>query len=125
MFTVNSNDGGLIMANVIHKINTPEGLRYRIWSTSSDTYRTDVLTENELKRRLLLSELFNALWQHQVNCQELTCIKAIDGWQDENEPVEWPGGEDSPAMKKSRHCQNLAEMAMQAIEDKDPHRTFE
>lgn len=43
------------MLRVLHCKATADGLRYRVWSTSSDQYLTEPLTESEM-RELLLNE---------------------------------------------------------------------
>ena len=48
------------MGTVIHARNTPEGIRYKLWSTSSDTYVTEVLTIEELNKVLMMEAEFRA-----------------------------------------------------------------
>lgn len=38
------------MSTMIHARNTPEGMRFRIWSTVTDSYFTKELTEAEVER---------------------------------------------------------------------------
>lgn len=41
------------MGLIIHARKLPEGIRYRVWSTYTDRYVTDLLTETEIRDALL------------------------------------------------------------------------
>ncbi len=45
----------------IHARNKKKGLRFRIWSTVTDSYLTEDLTEDELRRYTLESAVCNAI----------------------------------------------------------------
>jgi hypothetical protein len=52
------------MAHFIHTRNTPEGIRFRLWTDSSDEYYTEELTEAELREYLLKEAVCAAIEEH-------------------------------------------------------------
>lgn len=40
------------MAEAVHARNTEQGLRFRVWNSGSDSYRTEEMTEEELRKYL-------------------------------------------------------------------------
>lgn len=52
------------MAKQIRAIKTEQGLRFRIWSTISDSYITDELSEEEVREETLIMAITKAIQEH-------------------------------------------------------------
>jgi hypothetical protein len=49
------------MAHEIHAIKRDEGFLFRLWSTETDTYISDEMTESETREHLLKEAVCNAI----------------------------------------------------------------
>jgi len=49
------------MSHLIHSRNTPEGVRFRLWTDNSDKYYTKEMTEAELREHLLKEAVCSAV----------------------------------------------------------------
>jgi len=52
------------MSQQIHARQTEEGMRFKVWSTITDSYYTDEMTEKELREYLLLDTVVETIRQH-------------------------------------------------------------
>lgn len=52
------------MANEIHAIKRGEEFRFRLWSTNSDSYVSDEMSESEMREHLLKIAVCEAISEH-------------------------------------------------------------
>ncbi len=55
------------MANEIHAIKRGEEFRFRLWSTNSDSYISDEMTESEVREHLLKAAVCEAISEFNRN----------------------------------------------------------
>ena len=58
------------MARLIHARNTENGLRFKIWSTGSDSYITEEMTEKEVREWTLKEAVCQAIEQHSLEIDD-------------------------------------------------------
>lgn len=52
------------MGQLIHTKQTPDGVRFRLWSTNSDNYLTDEMTEAETREYILKVAVCETIERH-------------------------------------------------------------
>lgn len=115
------------MGIAIHgKRDKSGGFCYRIWSTTSDSYITDELTEEELRETMLFRRLRRTIAEHFRSTDDDVARARLVGGDGSGLVEKWrrqaPQGPDKldpqdPWLKQYRLEGELAEVATQAIRD--------